>query len=37
MYLLFAVILVLKCLGYKIAWYWYLIALAEVGTVSTKN
>jgi hypothetical protein len=27
--ILFATILVLKTLGYKIAWYWYLLALTE--------
>ena len=37
MYLLFAVILILKVLGYKVAWYWYLIALAEAGAVSAKD
>ena len=28
--ILFATILILKTLGYKIAWYWYLLALIEL-------
>ena len=28
--ILFATILLLKTLGFKIAWYWYLLALTEL-------
>ena len=30
MYLLCATILVLKTLGYKIAWFWYILAVCEM-------
>lgn len=34
---LLATILVLKTLGYKIAWYWYILAITELCNIKNFN
>ena len=35
--ILLSTILILKTLGYKIAWYWYILALTEFCNLKIRN